>query len=283
MKIYLNGKSDIVNQVQDNMILNFPRIQFVVSERCSLKCEKCTHLMQYYEKPSNVNLERAKVAFNKLLYVTGNISELRILGGEPFMNPELYKIIRWWHDSDKIEEFTVYTNGTIIPGSECIEELARKKVRVRISDYLINRERIGALTETLDNYDIQYYISEYEAWGDAGDLNRRGRSEIVNKQIFDKCFERNCITFLHGKLYRCPRSAHAMNLGAMPDMKDDYVDLEEWIGGSKDLILRIKSLQNKELISACDYCDGPSTHEFNIPAAKQVKNPLKYRKYFTDT
>ena len=152
------------------------------------------------------------------------------------------------------------------------------RCRVRISDYGHNSERIKKVAEVLAQNDIEYYINKCEAWADAGDLHKRNRTEADNVKLFADCYERECITFLHGKLHRCPRSAHAMNLGAMPDIPGDYVDVAAWEGTDEDLVKRIRELQSKKVIAACDYCDGPSTKRFDIPPAIQVKQPLDFIK-----
>lgn len=256
----------------------FPRIQYVVSERCSLKCKDCIHLMQYYEKPLNVDLEKYKESFEKLLRVSDSITELRILGGEPFMNKEMYKIIDWFHDSDKIKDISIYTNGTIVPSEDIFQRLKMSKVRVRISDYVFNREKIDRFVEELEKRDIGYFISQYDDWQDAGNIDFRGDTVDILKKRFSQCIERNCITFYKGELHRCPRSVHAMNLCAMPRIERDYINLEEWTGTDSELKTTIREFLKMDYIEACNYCDGPNRFMQSIPAAIQTPKPLSYKK-----
>ena len=85
-----NNYIDVARQQQADGNLNFTRLQYVVSERCTLRCRDCTHLMQYYRSPKNVNLESYKEAFDRIVRISDNISEIRILGGEPFINPDMH-------------------------------------------------------------------------------------------------------------------------------------------------------------------------------------------------
>ena len=82
--IFMNKSNyiDVIYQNQGINNINFTRIQYVVSERCSLRCRDCTHLMQFYQHPQNINLDSYKDSFDKLLSVTDSISEMRILGGD---------------------------------------------------------------------------------------------------------------------------------------------------------------------------------------------------------
>lgn len=269
---------DVVhNSVSDDaLVLN--RVQFVVSERCSLRCKDCTHLMQYYQEPKDIELERFKVAFDKLLEVVSVIGELRILGGEPFINKEMYKVIDWYHDNDKVQSISVYTNGTIIPDERLLRSLQQEKVRVHISNYGLNKEKVVQLVNVLEKYNIKFFERVYDTWQDAGDLKFRDYTDEHMQTIFSRCFERNCITFLKGQLHRCPRSAHAMNIGAMPIIKEDFVDLLHWNTSKTELIEQIQILLNRKYIEACNYCDGLNNHMQNIQPAIQIRKPLLYEK-----
>ncbi len=262
------------NQSEEKVIFN--RIQYVVSERCSLKCKDCSHLMQYYQKPQDIDLYKYKIAFDLLMETVDYIAELRILGGEPFMNSEMNEVIEWYHDSDKIQSISVYTNGTIIPNDTILKSLQREKVKVHISNYRVNEKKLNKLLPVLDKHHIEYFVREYDAWQDAGGVEFRGYSSEQKKKIFSRCFERNGYTFLKGQLHRCPRAAHAMNLKAMPDVKEDYVDLQHWTGTKEELRQQLKKLQERLWLEGCNYCSGPDNHVQSIPAGRQISKPIMY-------
>lgn len=278
--MYANRQNyiDVVNQEQNESSLNFTRVQFVVTERCSLKCKDCLHLMQYYKKPANINLEEVKDSFERFLKVSDNISEIRILGGEPFMNPNTYKIIEWWHQYSVIKRFYIYTNGTIVPNETTLNYLKMPKAKVYVSDYGINRDSINRLISVFEDNGINYYVSPYDGWADAGDLSYRDRNISELEEVFRHCHARNCISFIDGQVHRCPRSAHAMRLRAMPDIKEDYVDIKSFEGDDKELKEMLRRLQNKTWIEACNYCDCADLHVMQIPAGVQTKTPLEYER-----
>ncbi len=268
------------NQSGEQLIFN--RIQYVVSERCSLKCKDCSHLMQYYQHPQDIDLCEYKEAFELLLKTADYIAELRILGGEPFMNSKMDQVIEWYHNSDKIQSISIYTNGTIIPNEAILQALQKDKVKVHISNYKINEEKIQKLLPVFDKYHIEYFVRDYDSWQDAGGVECRGYSLEQKKAVFSRCFERNGFAFLKGRLYRCPRVAHTMNLGAMPDIKSDYVDLQHWSGTKAELKRQLKNLQECLWLEGCNYCDGPDNHTQSIPAARQISQPLAYKPIDTE-
>lgn len=277
-EMYANRQNyiDIVNNQSEEKLV-FNRIQYVVSERCSLKCGDCSHLMQYYQHPQDIELLKYKTSFDLLLENVDIIAELRILGGEPFMNSDMHKVIEWYHDSDKIQSISVYTNGTIIPNENILKALQKDKVKVHISNYKLNEVRIQKLVPVLDEYHIKCFIRQYDAWQDAGGVECRNYSLAQKKAIFSTCFERNGFTFLKGQLHRCPRVAHAMNLGAIPDMKGDYVDLLNWNGSKEVLRQHLRNLQERSWLEGCNYCGGPDNHIQSIPAARQISKPIDYK------
>lgn len=272
---YLNIVS---SQSGEKIVLN--RIQYVVTEKCSLRCKDCSHLMPYYKCPQNADIQKDEAAFDLLLDHIDYIAELRILGGEPFINKEMHELIEEYFDNPKIQTISIYTNGTIIPDEKTLVALKHENVKVHISDYKINQEKIQKLTSIFDEYKITYFVRSYDEWQDAGDTSYRGYSLEQVENHFSTCFERNGYTFLHGKLYRCPRSAHGMNLNAMPDAPENYIDLQNWSGNSTELKERIINLQNLKWLESCKYCSGPDNHEKGIPAAIQINDPIEYTKIY---
>ena len=266
----------IANAEDSEECLNFPRIQFVVTSACTLKCKDCTALMQYYKTPQNSDLELYKAGFDRLLKCVNTIFDLRILGGEPFVNRDMYKIIEWYHDLDKIKMISVFTNGTIMPGENNIGQLKREKVRVHISDYGFNRDKILKLETVFDKNNVRYYVQPYDFWQDSGNLLKRNYTKEKKRYLFERCRERECFSYFNGRLYHCPRAAHGINIGAMPDIKEEYVDLMNNSISDDEILRQLKFQRNRNYIDACDYCDGVDSHKSKLEPAIQISHYKKF-------
>ena len=260
--------------------LTIVHLGFCVSERCSLKCKDCSFLMQYYKSPQNIDLEKYKPALDRFIETVDYISEFRIYGGEPFMNPEMYKLLDWYNSCEKINTLSIYTNGTIIPNERTLQSMKAKKVKVHISDYEHNMDKVKLLTEVLERNNIPYFIRKYDMWCEAGDLSPKNHSFEKMKEIYANCFATNCYSFLKGKFYVCPRAAHAANLKAIPDIESDCIDFNDESVSIDELKVRIKNLMHeRDFIEACKFCDGLDNHIAGVKPAIQIKEPLSYEQW----
>lgn len=260
---------DLVAAANASALPSFSRLQYVVTERCSLRCRDCSHLMQYYHHPENVDLARYRPAFDRLLRHVHMISDLRILGGEPLMNPEMQQVIEWYHDEPRIRTISVYTNGTIVPNEKTLVALAYPNVRVHISQYPVNATRIEKVKAALEAHDVHYYIEPFTNWQTPGNLVQRHDSAERNIEKFQRCFDSNGYSFYKNRLYRCPRAVHGVQVGAMPDVPSEYVALGDASLPEATIDTQLRALMARTSLLACDYCDGLDNHRQSTPPAVQ--------------
>lgn len=255
-------------------------LDLMITEKCSLKCKDCSNLMQYYKYPKNFNLEDLRPALNRFLSKVDRIGELRIIGGEPLMHPEFYKIVQWYSDCNKIGKIGVWTNSTILPSEEIRKIINIKKIRMRFSDY-------GQLSYHLEDWvkyckekNIDYEVNKMDEWHDLGELKKRNNSKETLKRIYQCCECRNLPTFLKGRLYNCPYAANADNLHAM-HRKDAIQDFIDFSNENIDYtVADIKEfLEKRNYLMACDYCSGRNYEGGGIEPYVQVKEPLYYVSY----
>lgn len=249
-------------------------LDWVITEKCSLRCRDCSNLMQYYGLPQNYAAADLQKNLDTILRITGKIFDLRVLGGEPFMNPEMAEIIRKYLADPRVVNITIYTNATILPNEEIIQVLKHPKVKCQISNY-------GSLVKNFDNFvkvmqekEIRYTVTETGLWQDLGKLENRGKTEQEMRYTFFGCECNNLLTLLGDKIYRCPFSAHGRNLEAIPDMEEDRVSL---CGSDEYILKKLKYLlKEKSFDYACGYCNGRSGS--SIEPAVQSAEPMPYRK-----
>lgn len=257
----------------DKLILD--TLDVVVTEKCSLKCEKCSNLMQYYQTPQNLNLDEIRASLDRLLEVVDCIYEFRILGGEPFMNPDFYKLIDWYKENPKIKQFVVLTNATIFPDKDKLEKLKNPKVKIWLSDYGTLSKKIRDWMAWCENNQIECLYHTIDTWHDCGNLEKHGYFSSEIKHIYAKCECRQLPTLLNGRLYNCPYAANAINLGAVTDEEAEkdmlVIDGREI---TKEMVREF--LFDRDYLMSCDYCNGRSG--IKIKPYEQTEKPLTYEK-----
>ncbi len=228
-------------------------IDIMITTKCSLKCQSCSNLMQYYKTPTNFNSEKTLEALEVLRNNVDEISEFRIIGGEPMINKDWYKIVNGIIDKNPERNIYIYTNGTIPAKDQQLERFIGNKVNFIITDYGNLSKNKNQLIEKLEKFKISYVSTPAENWLDCSRIKHHKRSTTELQEVFRQCCVKYVYTLLDGKLYRCPWIANAANLKAIPDNKANYVDLS-----SKDNVKsEIKRLVKvAKFFPACDFCDG---------------------------
>jgi len=254
---------------EDHLFLR--SVDIVVSERCSLKCKDCSNLMQFYLKPKNFSFNQIKNEFEKLTSKISHIFEVRLIGGEPFMNKEVYDIIDYFLDHKKITKLVIYTNGTIPLKEERLNKYSKSKLVFTITDYGKLSKNTDKVHDTLIAKNITTRRHLPENWTDSGRIEDFRRSKSEMEELFDVCCGKNLLTSMNGKIYRCPFVANAESLKAIPLDKKNSVNVD---ATPEEIFNYTKKIN---YIPACNYCNGRSFDAEEIIPAIQTKKPIKYK------
>ena len=229
-------------------------VDIVITTKCSMNCESCANLMQYYEGAKNTDVEIVN-AVNALSNNVDHISEYRIIGGEPLMNKNWAKITNDILELDKVGGVYIYTNATICPKDEQLESFKGKNVSFYITDYGNSlSKKIESVIEALKRHNISFFRRPAGNWVDCSQIKKHNRSADRLKQVFKECCAKTLYTLINGKLYTCPFIANANELKAIHNNKADYIDLSK---GDSNLRGKITKLAKKKtFFPGCDFCDG---------------------------
>jgi len=228
-------------------------LDVVITTKCSMNCESCANLMQFYAAQKNTDSEILK-AVKILSENVDHISEYRIIGGEPLMNKKWAEITRGVIDQDPNRSVYIYSNGTICPKDEQLEMFHGKQVNFYLTDYDHLSRNMEKVVKALTKHGVGFYRKPAGNWVDCSRIKKHNRSPARLRQVFKECCATALYTLLSGKLYTCPFIANAANLKAIPDNKADYVDL---FSTNEDLRNKISKLvKMKNFFPACDFCDG---------------------------
>lgn len=248
-----------------------PHVDFCTTEFCSLKCKNCSQLIPYFPNPQTIDLDYSLACFDRFLDSVDYITEVRVLGGEPFCNVETYKVIEHLAGHPKIGKTVIYTNGTIIPPERLLKDLAAGMAIVHVSDYGASRDKLKDVIDAFSKYpDIIYFVRSYDNWMDLGNYERRDFTRQKALEIFDNCNQRSCKHFNNDRFYSCPRVASLSRIGVCgkPTEWVDFSNQSESTEVYREQVARL--LQSEEPYEACYHCNG-SLGAKPIPAAEQLK------------
>lgn len=261
---------------EDNIIIK--NIGLIITERCSLKCRDCINLMQYFKEPKHIDSDINLSSMEKLLENVSCIERVSVVGGEPFVNTEVYSTIEWLVKQEKVKNVTIFTNATVIPDDEQIKSLKNNKVFVSISNYEVKNQKVTELSEKMKEHGIDYNIVNERIWKDLGNLQCRNRADDENNTLFHKCIFDGCFQLMYGQLHYCARSACGVALKAFPVKEGDYFDLFRTDLSPKEYKAKfIDFLNNKSSApTACAYCSGKDWKSKHIPVGIQTKQVLDF-------
>jgi organic radical activating enzyme len=266
--------------------LNIKYIDLVITERCSMKCVDCSNLMQYYKNPRNSTFEEVKKSVEVTMSSIDYLSEFRVIGGEPFMNKDIGRIINLLKTFKNLSRIIIYTNATIVPKNDTLKSLMHEKVSLDITRYETHKHSINnheKLMDVLKENKINYITHTADRWTDSGRVKKYKRTENELQSLFHNCCVGDILSILNGKLYRCPFSANAHNINAIPYNEKDIIDLLDENIKADVMRENIKKLytrkDRKEYLTACKFCRGRDLNTPEIPAGLQTKVILENPKF----
>lgn len=253
------------------------RTELTITHRCTLKCKLCGAYSPYYNPTPHWTADELCSYLDRYFEIVSKVNKLTISGGEPFLHPELDKIIlHILQYKDRIGLLEFITNGTLVPSEKTIYAMIQfgnvkvildnygPDLSIKVSDVQKIFSNNSILCETRKYYGDNTYYNGWIDMSDLSDKNRSDDSEIYKKCIFSKNFQRYLIA--DGRLYICAVCRRCDSLGLLKT-NNDYVDLLD-----KNITIEQKRNQmehffEKDSFESCRYCNGfCDTYERYMPA-----------------
>ena len=280
--------------------VDLPYLELVLTTKCTMRCESCNNLMQYFEpqKQYASTLQGLKESLEALFKRVDSVQRLRIIGGEPLLFKELPELVEYLEQQDKIYTFSLVSNGTIDFSDDLLKALkhSSKFRKVTISDYSlspnlkIKREQESIL-RNLKLYKIPFSLDssgENAKWTDPGKIYKRNRSKEKIIENFHFC-KMPCVSLMSaegirneegklkenahalapkGALFVCPVVSSLSRLKGLEEFEGDFINLED---GKQ----RFFDFYAQDFFKACDYCHDWSKPRKQIPIAIQSDTIFK--------
>lgn len=179
--------------------VDIPYFEVVLTTRCTMRCESCGNLMQYFSSKNQYvcSVNAILETLNAIFSVVDSVGYVQILGGEPLLFKDIAKVVERLDLEPKVRHFGIITNGTIKPKQDLLVVLSKSnKVRFNISDYssspnlkvkLYYKEIIALLEEYNIPYNMMFEDEPLKSWWDFGKIYKRNRDKQGNIKNFRAC------------------------------------------------------------------------------------------------
>ena len=179
-----------------------PYLEFHIADHCNMNCKYCEHYSGLVNTPKFTNLERFTCDLNQLHKFIDDIGMIRILGGEPLLNPEVGEYVKLCRKLYPFANIFVVTNGILLPKmpDEFFDTLKQNNAGIHISFYPPLESKMPSIKQLLEDKQVSYHIfpmvNEFTI---KQTLNRHDHK----REIFLRCFQAHCHNLYEGKISAC--------------------------------------------------------------------------------
>lgn len=247
------------------------KFSLIITTRCNLRCRLCCEYIPQNKPFPDMTLEEEKQILDEAFNVVDHINTLHLTGGgEPFLHPHLAEMVETAMGyADRFDTLMLFTNDTIPASPKLLKTLTRyhEKIIVQVSQYGRDPKREQENLTLLTDHGIpckavKYYGDEQDfgGWVDFGPWEAQGQNKDILEHRFHSCavtrdMHGNWRT-RDGKVHWCSRSQRGMELGLIPDCKEDYVDLFDKTMSKEEQQAKFQRIAEQCCLSACDRCSG---------------------------
>ena len=203
----LNDNISVFNFIEQYTLSRFlPYLEFHIADHCNLNCHACEHYSSLVKEPKFPVLEKFIEDFNQLHKFIDDIGTIRIMGGEPLLNPQINEYIKLARQLYPFADIRVVTNAILLKkmSEDFFDALRKFNVGIDISVYPPMKSKIPEIQNLMRSKAIQSEIHT-----DPKDEFFKRRSlkphSHLSETFFTDCGAAMCNFLYDGKIAPCSR------------------------------------------------------------------------------
>jgi len=260
-------------------------LEINISEHCNLKCKGCSHL-----SPITKSKFIDKNSLQKNLIILQehyHTEKLKLLGGEPLLNPDLINIIKELKANTNIfDEISIVTNGILIDkiSKSLLLKILQEIDILELTYYEDAPFNIKYLKKFIkDNnhlkckVEISFSKNFRESYANKGTSDKTLIQKIYSTCLITHCWE--CHSIQDNYFYKCPQC----NILAKHKKINDDNSIGVKILNNKNIFKNLKEyLQNTKPLKTCKYCLGAVGKLYKHQQIKDIKKWEKHQNYTSE-
>lgn len=246
-----------------------PYLEFHIEDACNLNCKACEHYSPLVKKSTQTQADYEKVEadLRQLKTLISDIGTIRILGGEPLLNPELPRYVYLSRNLYPDADVMVVTNALLLNRlpEETYDAMRKCGAAFMVSLYPPLKAEIDDIISSVKEKGVTVFCSPLiEAFSMKQNLD--GSSD--RDAQFARCFQAGCHNVYRGKIAACflPFTTRYFNEAFRQTLPEDgAIDLYE--AGLTTHKLKERLDRSFE---RCRYCELP----VEVPWQQAAKEPV---------
>ena len=179
-----------------------PYLEFHIADHCNMNCKYCEHYSGLVQTPKFTNLERFTRDLEQLHKFIDDIGMIRILGGEPLLNPEVDEYVKLCRRLYPLTKIFVVTNAILLPKmpDKFFDTLRENNASIHISFYPPMKSKMPEIKNLLERKNVLFNIGGLaEEFTIKQTINQHNNG----REIFLQCFQAHCHNIYEGKIAAC--------------------------------------------------------------------------------
>ena len=137
-------------------------LEFHIADHCNMNCKACGHHSSLVTKPVFPDIKKFTCDFEQFHKFIDDITIIRIMGGEPLLNPEVNEYIKLTRRLYPLADLQVVTNAILLlkMPEEFFDTLQSNNVSLDISLYPPMLSKAASIVQFLQEKQIRFHMSQ---------------------------------------------------------------------------------------------------------------------------
>lgn len=245
--IYGDEKIDVDKFYKYDDVTYLDYIEININDHCNLNCKGCSHFAPL-APASFKNFDTFSKDIKRLKQLIPHIFKIRIMGGEPLLNPELKRYVEIIKEVYPYSDLRIVTNGLLLKNmsDELLEFVKINDIMLDISVYPPLFNVIDEIVQKLKNKHVKLFLEHISMF-------KPILLDSKEKYPFKTLQNCNCINLENGFISSCPLQTTIKYYNEHFENKYNYKTNKINIYDDSITGAEIKK-RLKEPFELCDYC-----------------------------